>query len=74
VNTHRCHAEGCTTIIPPRLLMCMSHWCKVPHEIQARIWKAYVPGQEIRKDPTALYLVIMKEAIDAVAQREGRRP
>ncbi len=42
-----------------------------PPDIQKRIWKEYVPGQEIRKDPTPEYLSVMREAIKAVAVREG---
>lgn len=68
--THTCHAKGCETPVPPKLLMCAKHWRMVPREIQLRIWKHYRPGQEIDKNPTETYLSVMREAIDAVASQE----
>lgn len=70
--SHRCHAIGCEKEVPPKLLMCARHWRMVPPTIQRRIWAHYVPGQEIRKDPTDTYLDVQQLAIDAVAEREGR--
>jgi hypothetical protein len=69
---HECHATGCHTEVPPRMLMCLRHWRMVPREIQRRVWAAYVPGQEIRKDPTARYLEAQREAVYAVEIKEGR--
>lgn len=70
---HHCHAEGCTTHVPPRLLMCRKHWSMVPRPLQAAVWDAYVPGQEQRKDPTSMYLDAARAAIEVVADKEGRR-
>jgi len=70
---HRCHAEGCNVEVPPRLLMCLRHWRMVPRAIQRRVWAEYVPGQEIRKDPTDEYMIVQREAVEAVAKSEGRR-
>ncbi len=56
------------------MLMCFRHWSMVPSDVQARVWKAYVPGQEIRKDPTPEYLDVMQEAIRVVALKEGKSP
>ncbi len=42
--------------IPPSLFMCKPHWFRLPRNLRARIWAAYVPGQEIRKDPTPRYV------------------
>ena len=67
---HTCHAKGCDIEIEPRRLMCLAHWKMVPRKIQREIWAAYVPGQEIRKDPTRAYLDVMERAIDAVFTRE----
>jgi hypothetical protein len=53
--------------------MCGRHWAKVPKAIQRKVWREYVPGQEIRKDPTPKYLEVMREAIEAVEVAEGRR-
>jgi hypothetical protein len=70
--THRCHAEGCDQQIPPRLFMCADDWRLVPPALQRAIWRAYVPGQEVRKDPTTEYVVVAREAIAAVAARKRR--
>ena len=45
--THTCHARGCGTKIPRKMLMCHRHWFKVPKEIRDRVWKHYRPGQEV---------------------------
>jgi hypothetical protein len=70
---HICHALGCKVEVPPKMLMCRAHWAMVPRALQREVWAKYVPGQEIRKDPTEEYLDVMKRAINAVAKREGRR-
>lgn len=70
---HRCHAEACPVAVPPSMLMCRRHWRMVPKALQAEVWAHYVPGQEIRKDPTDTYLAAAQAAIEAVATREGRR-
>jgi hypothetical protein len=67
---HECHAQGCTTSVPPRLLMCSRHWRMVPKPMQDAIWATYEPGQEIRKDPTTDYLRAAQAAINHVAERE----
>lgn len=75
---HRCHARFCSTSVPPRMLMCTAHWRMVPYRLQTDVWDAYVPGQEVRKDPTPEYLKAARAAINAVAEKEGhgttRRP
>jgi hypothetical protein len=67
---HLCHAENCRTEVPPSMLMCRKHWRMVPYKLQKAVWALYVPGQEIRKDPTGEYLEVAQEAIDAVAAKE----
>lgn len=68
---HTCHARECDRTVPPKMLMCLRHWRMVPRRLQTLIWARYVPGQEITKTPTAAYLEVMKQAIDAVADREA---
>ncbi len=70
---HRCHAEGCNVRVPPRLLMCKPHWFMVSPATRRRVWAEYVPGQEIGKTPTEAYLNVMRQAIEEVACKEGRR-
>lgn len=72
MGEHLCHAEGCGTAVPPRMLMCRRHWRMVPRALQDAVWAEYVPGQERRKDPTESYLDAAHEAIRAVAAKEGR--
>jgi hypothetical protein len=72
MSEHLCHAEGCETPVPPAKLMCLKHWRLVPREIQCRVWRHYRPGQEVDKRPSQEYLQVMREAIAAVAQRDGR--
>jgi hypothetical protein len=72
--THVCHAVGCVVEVPPRLLMCARHWRMVPAPLQRAVWAAYVPGQEIRKDPTSAYLRVAADAIAAVLALELERP
>ena len=71
--SHHCHAENCTTPVPPKMFMCRLHWFMVPKDLRAQVWFAYVPGQEIRKDPTREYLEITRAAIEAVAAKEASR-
>lgn len=70
---HECHADGCDVEVPPKMLMCLRHWRMVPRDLQKRVWAEYVPGQEVRKDPTDSYLDVQREAVDVVARKEGRR-
>jgi hypothetical protein len=73
---HTCHAEACEVHVPPKMLMCKTHWRMVPYGLRAAVWAAYQPGQE-RLDGTAFptdeYLEVTRDAIEAVAEKEGRR-
>jgi hypothetical protein len=71
---HKCHAVGCQKVIPPRLLMCLKHWRMVPKEMQADIWKTYVPGQEVTKTPTNEYLKAQQRAVAVVLIEERGIP
>lgn len=55
---HTCHWPGCTTSCPPKHWGCRHHWYRLPHRLRQLVWMAYVPGQEIRKDPSPEYLAI----------------
>lgn len=65
--SHHCHAIGCAKNVPPKLLMCLWHWRMVEPQLQRLVWRTYVPGQEVRKDPTELYLVVQAAAVAYVA-------
>lgn len=55
---HTCHWPGCNKQVPPAMWGCKTHWFKLPLPLRNAIWAAYVPGQEIRGDPTPTYLAV----------------
>ena len=69
---HLCHAVGCPKAVPPKMLMCFRHWSMVPRNLQAEVWRTYREGQEIDKQPSPEYLVAQRNAVMAVASKEGR--
>lgn len=62
IRPHRCHWPTCQEQVKPALWGCTAHWMMLPKEIRVRIWNAYVPGQEIRRDPSEEYLSAAAEA------------
>ena len=68
--THSCHARQCDVSVPPKMLMCRKHWRMVPAPLKRAVWREYVPGQEIRKNPTDAYLEVSRAAIVAVYEKE----
>lgn len=68
---HTCHARGCRVAVPPRMFMCKRHWFMLPYATRDAIWAVYVPGQEVRKDPSPEYLDVAQRAIDWLAAKEG---
>jgi hypothetical protein len=71
--SHRCHWPGCETPVPPALWGCRPHWFALPKELRDKLWRVYVPGQEIRKDPSAEYLEVAGE-IEAWIRARPPRP
>lgn len=69
---HHCHARGCKVDVSPKLLMCPRHWRMVPPDMQRAVWRAYVHGQEERKDPSDAWMRAADRAIGHVAMLEGR--
>lgn len=63
---HLCHVPGCPTAVPRKMLMCRSHWARVPLKLRQKVWAAYRSGQEVDKQPSAEWLHAAKAAIDAV--------
>lgn len=70
MSTHTCHATGCDEIVPPKMFMCRKHWFMLSGDMRSQVWFVYVPGQEIRKDPTPEYLEVANRAIAEVAAKE----
>lgn len=69
--THFCHAMGCAVLVPPKMLFCAPHWRKTPRWAQRMIWATYRSGQEVTKDPSAVYLVAQAHVVCFVAVEEG---
>ncbi len=69
---HTCHAFECTKVVKPEMFMCLSHWRRVPRELQKRIWALYRPGQCDDKNISAGYAKTAKQAIVDVAAKEGK--
>ena len=72
-SAHRCHAEGCSTPVAPRFLMCRPHWAMVHPSIKRGIQRTYRAGQEVDKRPSAAYMVQHHRAVMWVALQEGLR-
>lgn len=69
--SHYCHAIDCMTKVPPKMLFCRPHWALLPRGLKKAVWEVYVPGQEQKKNPTALYLMVQSVAVGYVACRSG---
>lgn len=69
---HRCHARGCTVVVPPEMLMCRSHWFRVPRVIQRAVWAAYRRGQCDDKRPSEAWHRAADAAIGYVATLEDQ--
>lgn len=59
---HGCHWPGCNKQVPPAMWGCTGHWYALPKALRDRIWRAYVPGQEISKTPSLEYVAVAREA------------
>lgn len=61
-GNHTCHWPGCTQQVSPAMWGCKRHWFALPITIRNRIWKAFLPGQEIEKSPSDAYIAAAGEA------------
>lgn len=66
---HFCHWPDCREQVPPKLWGCRHHWFALPKSIRDAIWRAYVPGQEVTKTPSAAYIAAARAAQDWIAGR-----
>lgn len=58
---HHCHWPGCDKPVPPAMWGCKAHWFKLPQALRNKVWRAYRPGQEISKTPSAEYVAVARE-------------
>jgi hypothetical protein len=72
-KSHACHWPGCGKSVKPAVWGCRFHWFKLPKTIRDAIWRAYRPGQEIRKDPSSEYIKAAKAAQDWINQQVNIR-
>ena len=70
MSEHTCHATDCPVVVPPKMFMCRRHWFMLPYGLRAGVWAVYVPGQEVRKDPTSDYLDVAMECVRFIEVRE----
>lgn len=59
---HVCHWPGCNKPVPPAKWGCARHWYRLPRRLRDRIWRAYRPGQERDKRPSAAYIEAARAA------------
>lgn len=71
--THTCHWRGCRTPVPPKMWGCKAHWFTLPKLLRDRVWATYVPGQEIRKDPSPEYLDVVTQVDAWIRDYETRK-
>src|SRR5271163_2281815 len=72
IAPHHCHAVACETPVPPKMHMCLKHWCMVPKLVQDLIWHHYREGQEVDKKPSVEYIAMAFASVSCVAMKEGR--
>ncbi len=71
---HTCHATACEKRVPPSMWGCKRHWFMVPKPIRDRVWRYYRAGQESDWHPRREYLEAARDAVIAVARKEGVDP
>lgn len=71
---HTCHATNCRVPVPPTMWGCRKHWFMVPKPIRDRIWQTYRAGQCDDMSPSGAYCQAAKDAVIAVAKKEGIEP
>lgn len=69
---HACHWPGCTKQVPPAMWGCKDHWFALPPGLRAKVWRAYVPGQETTMTPSAAYVAVAKEVQAWITQQTGK--
>ena len=69
--SHTCHWDGCGTEIPPSMWGCAFHWKALPKVLQDAVWRHYVPGQEVKKNPSKKYIAVV-QLINIYVKHFGR--
>lgn len=58
---HTCHWPGCNKQVPPAMWGCKEHWFSLPQRLRIKVWAAYRIGQEVKMNPSAEYIAVVKE-------------
>lgn len=67
---HHCHWPGCGAQVKPAMWGCTRHWFMLPQHIRTAIWRAFEPGQENTKTPSARYIEVARAAQAWIAEYE----
>ena len=70
---HTCHWPHCDIDVPENMWGCRPHWFALPKELRSKVWAAYVPGQEITKTPSKMYIDVANEVQVWIANKEAER-
>jgi hypothetical protein len=60
-RSHGCHWPGCTKQVPPAMWGCKTHWFRLPARLRAKVWRTYIPGQEVTMKPSPEYIAVANE-------------
>lgn len=44
MNSHKCPAPGCTSVVQHYMLACRKHWFSLPRPLRDDVWRAYNNG------------------------------
>lgn len=66
-RSHHCHARDCKTPTRPEMLMCRSHWARVPDKLQKPVYATYRHGQCDDMKPSKAWHEAADAAIGFVA-------
>jgi hypothetical protein len=66
-QTHTCPVPTCPTTISNYLVMCKTHWYRVPLDLRNRLWDEVVPGQlDGTVSPSDAYLAVLQDCLQAL--------
>lgn len=68
IGGHHCHWPGCDAKVTPAAWGCRKHWYRLPQHLRNKIWRAFRPGQEQTKTPSAEYVAVAREVQDWIRE------
>jgi hypothetical protein len=64
IEVHPCAVPTCRKAVPREMLMCYTHWRRVPSNDQKRVWDAYRDGAGVG---TPDYVAAVRAAVNSAA-------